>query len=226
MSVISTIEVPAEAFTLGAALAVHPGVSIRLERVVPLGETFIPYVWITGGGEGVEDVEAALRANSDVRAVRVVDTVDDEALVRLEWEKGIDGVLDAVVENEATILEAVGENDRWTMQLRFDDHADLTAFYRQCVERGLRIDLRSVHNPGLPERSGLGSDLTDTQYETLVTAFDAGYFEVPRRINLTELAAEIGVSDTAVSQRLRRGIATLLSTTLAEDERDPASDGG
>jgi len=57
-----------------------------------------------------------------------------------------------------------------------------------------------------------------------VTALEGRYFAVPRRVNLPELAARTGNSDTAASQRTRRGLTTVLSATLPEshdDSREP-----
>jgi predicted DNA binding protein len=51
-------------------------------------------------------------------------------------------------------------------------------------------------------------------------AFERGHFPVPRETSLADLGEEIGVSDTAVSERLRRGIATLLSTTIEKPDRE------
>ena len=218
MTVIATIGVSAEDFTFGEALTANPGIEVTLERVVPLGSTFVPYFWASD--DSVEAIERALRAEADIESFKIVDRVEDEVLVRVEWEEDLDGLLDAIVETGATILQGVGSNDTWTFQLRFDDHEGLTAFYRQCVERGIAVDLRNVHNPGLPRDLGIGIDMTDTQYETLQTALERGYFDVPRRINLTDLAAELGVSDTAVSQRIRRGISALLATTLTESREE------
>jgi predicted DNA binding protein len=45
--------------------------------------------------------------------------------------------------------------------------------------------------------------LTETQRETLRRAVEAGYFDTPRRTSLAELAAEFGVSKSAVSRRLQ-----------------------
>lgn len=217
-SVIATIEVAAGDFALDETLAADPDIRIQLERVVPLSSTFIPYFWAQG--VAVEDVEPTLRADGDVESFSIVDSTNDEVLVHVEWGAGAkdDGFLNTIAETEATILEAVGEAGTWTVQLRFPDHSDLTTFYRRCVDLGLSIELKSVHNPGPPADVGLGLGLTDAQHETLVTALEAGYFEVPRQINLTDLAAELDVSDTAISQRLRRGIASLLVATLAEPE--------
>ena len=72
---------------------------------------------------------------------------------------------------------------------------------------------------------GERSPLTKTQYETVVTAYELGYFDVPRKVTLKELAAELDVSHQALSERLRRSHAALvdaeLSNRLAPTEIDP-----
>jgi len=218
MSVIATVVLPAEEFTLGAALTSDTEITLRLERVVPVGHTFIPYVWASD--EAVENVETALRAEADVDAFEVVDRTNGDALVRIEWADRLDGFLDAVAGSNGTILEGVGEADTWRFQLRFDDHDALTAFYRRCREEGVPVTLERVHNPGVPQDPKAGFGLTETQRETLQVALEEGYFDVPRRINLVELSEQLGVSDSAVSQRLRRGVATLLATSLADAGAD------
>jgi hypothetical protein len=57
--------------------------------------------------------------------------------------------------------------------------------------------------------------LSEQQYEALRTAFEAGYFAIPREITLQELAARLGISDTAASHRLRRGLQTVLGAEIA-----------
>lgn len=221
MSVIATVEVPAREFTLGAAVGSNPGIHVRVERVVPLGDTFLPYIWVSD--DSVESIEASLRSEADIDSFRVVDEVNGEALVRVDWTEDVDGLLRGIAHSDGLILRAVGGDDTWRFQLRFPDHADLTDFYRECAERGFNLDLRSVHNPGPPTDVGIGLALSDTQRETLVHALEVGYFDVPRGVNLLGLAEEAGVSDTAMSQRLRRGIRTLLEDTLVEDDDDAPS---
>ena len=51
-------------------------------------------------------------------------------------------------------------------------------------------------------RSGAESD----SVELVLTAAEAGYFEVPREVSLAELADREGISDVTASERLRRGI--------------------
>nr|WP_255473553.1 helix-turn-helix domain-containing protein [Halogeometricum sp. CBA1124] len=58
--------------------------------------------------------------------------------------------------------------------------------------------------------------MTDLQRETLALAIRRGYFEVPRSATLSDLAAELGVSKQAVSERLRRALALLARDAVGE----------
>lgn len=219
MSVVATVTVDAADFPFGQALTAGTGIRVRLERVVPVGGTSIPYVWATD--DTVADIERTLRTETDVDSVEVVDTADGEALVRVEWDEPIDGFLEALGAAGATILEGVGEGETWRFEVRVDDHERLTDFYRACSERGVGLELVSVHHPGVPREFAAGSALTETQRETLRLALETGYFDVPRRTNLVELADRLDVSDSAVSQRLRRGMDAVLAGVLGEGDGRP-----
>ncbi|UPM42596.1 helix-turn-helix domain-containing protein [Halocatena salina] len=47
-------------------------------------------------------------------------------------------------------------------------------------------------------------DVTDRQYEALVTAFETGYYELPRQGSLEEIAREMGCSTATASEHLRK----------------------
>lgn len=57
--------------------------------------------------------------------------------------------------------------------------------------------------------------LTDRQLEILETAFDLGYFEVPRNVSTDEVANELGLDPSTVAEHLRRAERNLLSELLA-----------
>jgi predicted DNA binding protein len=56
--------------------------------------------------------------------------------------------------------------------------------------------------------------VTPAQADALHTAFEMGYFSVPRGADASEVAAALGVSKSAFLERLRRGLARLLGETL------------
>ncbi|MFC6977290.1 bacterio-opsin activator domain-containing protein [Halomicroarcula sp. GCM10025709] len=222
MSVLATVELPADAFVLDSALSENPGIRVRLERVIPVGSTFIPYFWASD--DSIDAIEAALQVDDDIDSFEILDSTDGETLVRAEWAEDIDGVLDALATADGSIIEGVGEANTWTFSFRFRNHDDLSSFYRACVDRDIRIDIQSIHNPGIPETFGLGFDITEAQREALMTALEAGYYDVPRNINLTDLAAELGLSDTATKQRISRGTAALLRATLTHGQEETTDD--
>jgi predicted DNA binding protein len=48
----------------------------------------------------------------------------------------------------------------------------------------------------------------------LIDANENGYYALPRGTSTKELAESFGISDQAVTERLRRGISNLLTNTL------------
>lgn len=69
-----------------------------------------------------------------------------------------------------------------------------------------------MYNPSDPDTDVSG--LTPVQRETLTMALERGYFAIPRETNLVELAEELDISDQAVNERVRRGTAKLVASSL------------
>jgi predicted DNA binding protein len=180
--------------------------------MVPTGETMIPYFWVED--PDIEAVEEALLESTYVEEASIVDRVGDEALFRVVWAEDVNGIIETITETESVILEGNGHGDNWTFELRFPEYDALSRFYRSVVEKGISITLENVHNP-IDQPGPQSNVLTDEQREALQTALKEGYFAVPREITLVELADQLGISDSAVSQRVRRGLTKLLTTNLA-----------
>lgn len=211
MSVIAEVSVPAEQFPLGDLLEVRPGVEVRLEPVVPVGQADLPFLWARS--PDVEAVTEALDGSSMVESVEPIDQVGDETLFRVDWAGELDGIVETIRETDAALLAGGGHGDDWTFSLRFQDHDALRTFYRTVVSDGVDVELEGIHDPNLTVR-GTKHELTAEQREALLTAFEAGYFSVPRQTTLVELAEALGISDSAVSQRIRRGLHAVLETEL------------
>ena len=214
MSVIAEFSIPAEQFELGQLLEVREGVQVRLESMVPTGGSVIPYFWVES--PDIEDVELALSNSSLVDNAKVVDRVEDEALFRVDWSENVNGIIEAIGSTDAVILGGNGHGDHWSFQLRFGDSEDMSRFYRTVIDKGIIADLVSVYNP-LDTHTAQGTKLTDEQREALLIALEEGYFAIPREITLVELAEKLGISDSAVSQRIRRGLRKLLISGLRRE---------
>ena len=61
------------------------------------------------------------------------------------------------------------------------------------------------------------SFLTETQRDLLRSAVREGYFELPRRVSLVDLASEHGISDHEASEELRRGLDVVVRDAVFED---------
>ena len=80
---------------------------------------------------------------------------------------------------------------------------------------GVRLERVSALGAEDDETVAQRWDLTPRQEETLRTALEAGYFSVPRDVTAGELAEMMGISKSALLERLRRGQAGLLSQVFA-----------
>ena len=60
-----------------------------------------------------------------------------------------------------------------------------------------------------------GDGLTDHQHEALRMAYELGHFDIPRQASLVEVGAELEISGSSVSERLRRAQVQLIEETVA-----------
>lgn len=205
--------VPAESFPLGTVFESHPGATVELERLVPQESFVVPYFWVRGAE--VEDVEALFGDHPGVAGVRLVGAVDGEYLLRAEWNRDHVGILSGLAESGLSVLAAAGTSDGWEFEVRGEKRAEVGAFRTYCQDNDIPIEITAVQTL-LPVR-GEGYELTDTQREALVLAYERGYFDSPRRASLADVAEELGISQQSLSSRLRRGQKRLVGATLVED---------
>ena len=211
MSVIVEMSIPATAFRLGQILSIGGDATITLDTMVPLGDRSVPFFRHYGDGQG--SFETAVRDHPDVSSVHMVTSHDDETLYALDWDSTNDAFLGMVDGLAGHVLEATGGADRWSFQLRFPTHNALSTFQEGCFESDIPVDIERIYNPTKPD-AGPWYGLTTPQRETLTEAVEKGYYSLPRRISTKELADSFEVSDQAVTERLRRGIETLVTNTL------------
>lgn len=102
------------------------------------------------------------------------------------------------------------ENGQMTFDLLIEDRdsiSDAVSLLREFgtvqVER-ITQDFQSHVIPSTAEWQSLLQAFPDRQREILNTAVEMGYYELPREVTLAELAEEIGVAKTTVSQHLRK----------------------
>lgn len=211
MSVIAELRIPSADFELGRILDLTDGVSVDLEALVPAGERAVPFFW--AHGIDAESFAARLRASAGVDGVEIVEKFEDQTLYGLDWKGEDDRLLSGVRANCGQILRAAGSDDEWRFELRFPDHDALSAFRTHCTDADVTLSVARVYHPSQPD-DGPRFGLTEHQHEALTLAVEMGYYDVPRRCNTVEVADELGISDQALTERLRRGISTLAANTV------------
>lgn len=214
MSVIVEFEVPASDFELGRILSVRGDSSIELEKLVPLGEATVPLFWIHNSTRSA--FLDAVRDQPTVTGAAEVDVFEDRALFTLDWNAEQDRLIGAIADNGGQILNAIGTADTWKIEARFPTRADLSAFAERYEGEGIRIELDRIYNPSTGD-TGPWFGLTEPQREAIILATRMGYYDIPRECSTQEVAEELGISDQAVTERLRRAIATLVEHAFLQD---------
>lgn len=212
MATVMEFSTPADEFPLGTVFEDLPTVTVRLERLIPQQDLIIPYFWVRGAD--AEDIEAAFKTHPGVDEVNLIDSVEDEYLLRARWAGGYYGILSALAEANVSVLSAVGTSEGWNFEVRGESRASISDFRTSCQENDIQMSITAVH--ALHPIPGDDSELTEAQHEALVLAFERGYFDSPRQSSLEEIAEELEISQQALSSRMRRGHRRLIAGTLIE----------
>ena len=161
------------------------------------------------------DAAATFRRNPYVQDFTPVVEDGDRAVYRLHWGDDRPQLLRSIDEASGTILSSVVRGDTLSFEVRFPDHDAGSRFYAEYDDRANPISIRRSRQNGHFHDESAGG-LTPKQRETLCHAAVNGYFEIPRRISLDSLGDDLGVTDNAVSERIRRGTATLVHDVICD----------
>jgi len=210
MTTVVELDVPADRLGLSRTFERVPSFEFKLGAIVGDGA---PLVRVSGTDRPT--IETALEADPSVELLAML-TAESAPywLCRLEFDGGFSLFERIVVENEGAILAAHGRDDTWSLQLLFHDRESVSTSHDLFDQHEFDVHVTRVTGIDDLERGRI--PLTETQYETIVTAHDLGYFDVPRAVTLAELASELGVSHQALSERLRRSQAALISAELSD----------
>lgn len=211
MATEATFTVPSDQFPLGSVFDQMPDVTVTLERLIPAQDMVIPYFWVRGSK--VEDVENAFNENPGVRSIRLVDSVADEYLLRVEWALEHDDVLTILAETAVPLLTATGTYKQWTFEIRGDDQSDIADFQQRCREVDIPVKLTKL-SALTPIETETEAALTESQQKALMLAYERGYFESPREVTLEELGEQLGISQQAFGSRVRGGLRHVLGSTI------------
>ncbi|MFP9060950.1 helix-turn-helix domain-containing protein [Natrialbaceae archaeon A-chndr2] len=217
MSVILEFTIGGKKFILGQVLSGPEIMHLELERIVPTGDMIMPFVWVTG--ENHDAFEETVQAHPAVKELIALDVVGDSALYRIEWHDEPTDLIEGIAAADAVILEARG-NRQWQFRLRFPNHDKLSDFHNFILDHDIPIHIERTYTLSETTERGHQFDLSPEQREALVLATRQGYFATPRETSLEEIAEELGISEQAVSNRIRRGNEKILQQVLFTSASD------
>jgi len=218
MSVILEFTVDNDQFVLGHVLSGPPSMDIELERIVPTGDAIMPFLWVQG--DDYEVFEEKVLTSDSVDDLLALDKVEDGTLYRITWRGDHNGIIRGITEAEGTVLEAFNTDDSWEFHIRFNDHDRLSQFYNYCTDQGIGIHITRTYTLTERTESVKQFGFSNEQREALILALREGYFDTPSQVSLSELADELGITQQAMSNRIRRGNKQVLTESLLTSARD------
>jgi predicted DNA binding protein len=211
MAVILELSVAPDDLEIGRVLALSPGQSVQLESLVPTGGEIIPFVRVRGVDPAA--FEATVRDDPRVDTVERFSRESDEALFAFDWRLEDEPLFDAIDAAGGYVLDGGGAADAWQFRIRFPDQAAVAEFDGMLGGASIAFDVTTLYQETAPS-PGHRFGLTSHQREALVAAVEAGYFDIPRNVTASALAAEFDISDQAFIERLRRAVSNLSENTV------------
>ncbi|WP_049985600.1 helix-turn-helix domain-containing protein [Halobellus rufus] len=160
--------------------------------------------------------EDGLRNDSTIGEFeRVIETRDEKAIYSFEYTDEAKILSPVISAANGVILDMENDGSAWILTVWIPDRTDLVHLWDYAQQHEIDIDLLRVN-----EYDSLGNTdagLTDSQREALLVALEKGYFEEPRNATLSEVAADLDISQPAASGLLRRGTKRLVISSLVDD---------
>lgn len=216
MATVTQFSFPASEVALADAFERLTDPRFRLEQTVATCDGDSQSMWVTATDS--DAVHEALEADPSVQKFRQVAEEDHRALFDIDFWPTVELLRSILLCQEGVITDIVGRDGRWIVTCRYTDHGALGEVRDQLDERTFRYDVLRIHNGATATSEGTA--LTEDQYSALKHACEQGYFEVPRDATLEELADDLEISHQALSERIRRGVATCLASEfpVADDD--------
>lgn len=217
MSWIAEFTLPAADFPLGKVFEDWPWLTLELDRVVPTGDTVMPYFWVYLNDDTpvLSEVEELFSNLPQLRSGELMDVVDGRGLFRAVWEPEYMGVMSAIPRADLTVISASGSKDGWLFELRAESGDQFSEFQHLCEADGINVELARLSRLS-EEKSGSEYGLTPGQKEALLVAYRGRYYDDSRPTDMEALADQLDISRQAFSDRLRRGYRNLIENTIIQ----------
>ncbi|RKS78340.1 putative DNA binding protein [Haloarcula quadrata] len=216
MSITTKIHIEHERLALVPTLQNLEDIAIRVitQGNTDPGSTVFPFLIEYRDRDRLEEM---LDADPTVQSYELVDWTDQTGIYYIEHTPETKLISTVVTDVNGFLVHTETKGNGWLVRLLLPDREALNTIWEYANENDISLDIIEIY--GNTDTGGESSyGLTDEQLTALITAYEHGYFGEPRDISLNEVADEIGLSSTAMSGRLRRGMRNLIAATIIDRE--------
>lgn len=214
-----TGQLPAEAFALSETFRAIPDLTVRCAPFAAAGKAAsMPLMWAQ---TDETDLTSTLAQDQTVTAIEELFRTGDQHLYRMKWTDDIHCRMEILLQSRGILRRSWGTDSEWTVNLIYPDRDTLRQANKCWEQYNLPLQVDSIISSPPDQQSQCG--LTQVQHRSLIQACEQGYFQVPRKIGLNELAEKMNISHQALSERLRRGHNTLIEATLLNPSSTPSA---
>ncbi|MFC4548837.1 MULTISPECIES: helix-turn-helix domain-containing protein [Halorussus] len=179
-------------------------------------ETGLFFFLVESEADSFDAFEAALEADHTVTDWTNVTDSGGSRIYRMAHTPETKLISPKTTEVGGLMAEAESSDRGWTVTLHIPDRDGLASLVSYCRDEEISFDVANLYRRD-EWTVNETAKLTEPQRETLLAAYEQGYFEEPRQTSLEGLAESLDVSPSAVGGRLRRGVFELIRTTLTDE---------
>lgn len=165
-----------------------------------------------------ETVEEAMRADPTVADPTRVAVFENRVIYAISIATDLEIIPDRCAAYGVFVFTITSAKDGWVARIHLPDRDALSAFQSYCCDQGISFRMTQLYDSSASDDRTYF--LTEQQRDILTMAYYTGYFDIPRGATQDDLANRLGISDSAVSQRIRRAVSELIAATI-EDNRSP-----
>jgi len=220
MGLVAEFDIDCEALPLAGVATAVPDATLVLDMQFNHGNRPLFLVTVQGGSQTA--LEKAFTDAYDVGEWTFVGQAGDtrryQILPALGLEEQLGEHLDDLEGLEAlatadAIIERIAVVPGGWRQTGWFASRDAFSKFSSFWQQNAGFRLHRLTRDGEPEPPGDG--LTDRQHEALRIAYERGYFDIPRQASLEDVAEELEITPSSVSERLRRAQTQLIEETVA-----------
>lgn len=222
MATFTEVRFAHEDCALADTFAALPDVDVRVLPETSTDPEQVMYV-LTFDNADAATIESTLERDHTVREVRAMPEFDERNLWGVEFADDTKLLGPRVTQDGGFVVDArsasgdpefPGWHERWLLPDREAVH-DVWQYAR---DEGFDFEVLDFHRQSDGDTKYPVEDvLTEQQRAAQLAAYEQGYYAEPREASLEAVADSLGHSPSAVGGLLRRGMKSLIETTLLVD---------